>query len=85
MLDAVYIDMAAKRSIVGIQPKPTFYPLFKALENQKDNKIIVFWDTKGKKIEPSFNNGSSTVMVETGENCSLARTTLCCAWVFENG
>jgi site-specific DNA recombinase len=67
MLDAVYIDMASKRSIVGIQPKPTFYPLFKALENQADNKITVFWDKKGKKIEPPNKYDSSTVMVETGE------------------
>jgi len=28
MLEAVYIDLAASRSIVGIQPKPPFYPLF---------------------------------------------------------
>jgi len=41
-----------------------FYPLFNALENQTGNNITVF---HGKKIEPTINIGSSTVMVETGE------------------
>jgi DNA invertase Pin-like site-specific DNA recombinase len=65
MLEAVYVDLAASRSIVGIQPKPVFYPLFNALENQTGNNITVF---HGKKIEPTINIGSSTVMVETGES-----------------
>ena len=65
MLEAVYIDLAASRSIVGIQPKPVFYPLFNFLENQTENTISVFHD---KKIEPPSTVGSSTVMVETGES-----------------
>ncbi len=63
MLDAVYVDLAASRSIVGIQPKPVFYPLFNSLENQTGNAISVFHD---KKTEPNV-SGSGTVMVETGE------------------
>ncbi len=65
MLEAVYIDLAASRSIVGIQPKPVFYPLFNSLENQSGNTISVF---HGKKIEPTVEADSSTVMVETGES-----------------
>jgi DNA invertase Pin-like site-specific DNA recombinase len=30
MLEAVYVDLAASRSIVGIQPKPPFNPLFES-------------------------------------------------------
>ncbi len=65
MLEAVYIDLAASRSIVGIQPKPVFYPLFNSLENQTGNTILVF---HGNKIEPTSEGNSSTVMVETGES-----------------
>jgi hypothetical protein len=68
MLEAVYVDLAASRSIVGIQPRPAFYPIFNSLENQADNKIIVFYANNGKKIEPVSKTGSSTVMVETGES-----------------
>lgn len=42
MLEAVYVDLAASRSIVGIQPKPPFYPLFESLKCKPDNKVIVF-------------------------------------------
>ena len=42
MLEAVYVDLAASRSIVGIQPKPPFYPLFESLKRKPDNKVIVF-------------------------------------------
>ena len=73
MIEAVYIDLAASRSIVGIQPKPVFYPLFNSLENQSGNAISVFHD---KKLEPNMKPGSSTVMVETGETLSLPETIL---------
>jgi hypothetical protein len=65
---AVYVDLVASRSIVGIQPRPAFYPIFNALENQADNKIIVFCANNGKKIEPAGKTDSSTIMVETGES-----------------
>jgi hypothetical protein len=62
ILEAVYVDMVASRSIVGIQPKPSFYPIFDALKNQAGNKIIVF---TGSPVESTK---TSTVMVETGES-----------------
>jgi len=69
MLEAVYVDMAAMRSIVGIQPKPPFYPLFDSLENQPGNKVTVFRDSKRKKeTGPSLKLKPGTVMVETGES-----------------
>ncbi len=42
MLEAVYIDLAATRSIVGIQPKPAFYALFDSLTQKPDSKVTVF-------------------------------------------
>jgi hypothetical protein len=41
-LEAVYVDLAASRSVVGIQPKPALYPLFESLKQKPDNKVIVF-------------------------------------------
>ncbi len=67
MLDCVFVDLAASRSVVGVQPKPAFYPLFKSLQNQKDNKITVYYTENNKKIESPIKYDSSTVMVETGE------------------
>ena len=72
MLEAVFIDLAASRSVVGIQPKPVFYPIFKALQNHSENKITVFYGEKIKKIESLVKNNSSTVMVETGEGLRLS-------------
>jgi site-specific DNA recombinase len=74
MFEAVYLDLAASRSVVGIQPKPVFYPLFKSLQNQTENKITIFCNDNGKKIEPAFNTDSSTVMVETGETRTRPET-----------
>jgi site-specific DNA recombinase len=69
MLEAVCIDLAANRSIVGIQPKPPFYPLFESLKRNPDNKVITynpgeFYTEKetGSVLEPDFG------MVETGES-----------------
>ena len=62
VFEAVYVDMVASRSIVGIQPKPSFYPIFDALKNQAGNKIIVFTDRPVESLK------TSTVMVETGES-----------------
>jgi site-specific DNA recombinase len=69
MLEAVYIDLAASRSIVGIQPKPPFYPLFESLRQNPDNKVTVFSPGGAEKgtgsilgMEPDFK------LVETGES-----------------
>jgi hypothetical protein len=68
MLEAVYVDLAASRSIVGIQPKPAFYPLFRSLQNHAENQITVFFNDNKGKIESLLKQNSSTVMVETGES-----------------
>ena len=75
MLEAVYVDLAASRSIVGIQPKAPFYPLFESLKNQANNKIIVF------TAKPVDGSTTSTVMVETGESCSVRETRNIPIWV----
>jgi len=76
MLEAVYVDLAASRSIVGIQPKAPFYPLFESLKNQANNKIIVFTD------KPVDGSTTSTVMVETGENYCVPETRTIPQWVY---
>ena len=50
MLDAVYIDLIASRSIVGWLPKPAFYSLFESLRQKPDSKVIVF--NPGESGEP---------------------------------
>ena len=40
MVDAVFLDMWVNKSVVGIQPRPAFYPLFKAL--QQDGQVTIF-------------------------------------------
>ncbi len=42
MLEAVYVDLAATRSIVGIQPKAPFYPLFDSLKQIPGNRVTIF-------------------------------------------
>jgi len=67
MIEAVYIDLAASRSIVGIQPKPPFYPLFESLRQKPEAKITLFTPGSEKgstsEMEPEYFG-----MVETGEN-----------------
>ena len=75
MLEAVYVDLAASRSIVGIQPKAPFFPLFESLKNLADNKIIVFTS------KPVDGEKTSTVMVETGENITARETRNIPKWV----
>ncbi len=40
MTEAVYLDLWANKSVVGIQPKPVFYPVLKSL--QQNGKVIIF-------------------------------------------
>ena len=42
MLEAVYLDLVATKSVVGIVPKPAFYPLFESLLADADGKTRVF-------------------------------------------
>ena len=76
MLEAVYVDLAASRSIVGIQPKPAFYPLFRSLQNHAENQITVFFNDNKGKIESLLKQNSSTVKVETGEGRNLSYRTV---------
>jgi hypothetical protein len=69
MLEAVYVDLAVSHSVVGIQPKPPFYPLFEPLKHKPESKVTVFRPGEEEKItgsgmslEPDFK------LVETGEN-----------------
>ena len=64
MLETVYVDLVASRSIVGIQPRPVFYPLFESMENQSGRKITVFCSDGRTEIATKY----STVMVEAGES-----------------
>jgi len=75
MLEAVYVDLVGSRSIVGIQPKAPFYPLFESLKNQADKKIIVFTN------KPVDEAQISTVKVETGENQTARETRNVPEWV----
>jgi hypothetical protein len=67
MLDAVYLDLAQSRSVVGILPKSPFYPLFQSLKDDPEAKVKVFdpeQQDRGLHLEsPDENCG----MVETGE------------------
>lgn len=76
MLEAVYVDLAASRSIVGIQPKPPFYPLFEVSKQKSEAKATVQSGSdkiKGSTIEMEPENFG---LVETGESLSLPETTL---------
>ena len=42
MLEAVYVDLAVSRSVVGIQPKTPFYPLFESLKHKPESKVTLF-------------------------------------------
>jgi len=69
MLEAVYVDLAASRSIVGIQPKPQFYALFEALKQKTEAKVTLFNPGKDKAEDStSWMESENVGMVETGES-----------------
>jgi hypothetical protein len=70
MLEAAYVDLAASRSIVGIQPKPPFYPLFRSLLNHAENQITVFFNDNSEKIESLLKQNSRTGLVDGGGTAS---------------
>lgn len=60
MVEAVYLDLWANKSVVGIQPKTAFYPLFLAV--QQDQNVTVFDPNESEEmIKANF------CVVETGE------------------
>ena len=71
MLEAIYIDLIASRSIVELQPKPAFRALFELLRQNPESKVIAYApESFGEKITGSVlslecvkNSG----MVEAGE------------------
>ncbi len=75
MLDAVYIDLIASRSIVGWLPKPAFYSLFESLRQKPDSKVIVFNPEESgepgpedqKENAPKQSGREMVGLVETGE------------------
>ncbi len=70
MLEAVYVDLAASRSIVGIQPKAPFYPLFDSLKRNPENRVIIFrpGEVEQRKTGSSFEQEPDCGLVETGES-----------------
>lgn len=42
MLEAVYLDLAASKSVVGIVPKPPFYPLYESLLDESAGRVRVY-------------------------------------------
>ena len=41
MLDTVYIDVVSTKAVVGVVPKPAFYPLFAALHQRPEAGVYV--------------------------------------------
>ena len=70
MLEAVYVDLAASRSIVGIQPKGPFYPLFDSLKRVPENKVMIFrpGEVEQRKTGSSCDREPVCGLVETGES-----------------
>ncbi len=70
MLEAVYVDLAASRSVVGIQPKAPFYPLFDSLKQIPGNKVMIFrpGEVEQRKTGSSFEPEPDCGLVETGES-----------------
>ncbi len=79
MLDAVYIDLLANRTIAGLLTKPAFYTLFETLKQKSDSNVMVFNPgevaNRGllkQKGNAPFTLGREMVgLVETGEAWSL--------------
>lgn len=62
MLDAVYVDLLTSRRVVGILPKPTFYPLFETLKQRPESRVTLF-----KPDDETDYHHTMVGMVETGE------------------
>ena len=42
MLDPTYLDLVATKAVVGIVPKPPFYPLFESMLDEQGARVRVF-------------------------------------------
>ena len=76
MLDAVYVDLLATRSIVGLLPKPAFYSLLESLKQRPNSNVTVFnpleTDELGqgdqKENAPVTSGREMVGLVEAGES-----------------
>lgn len=59
ILEAIYVDIWATRSVVGIQPEPLFYPLFQLLKQDEDSKVIIF-DPNQLEKESALDSGNQS-------------------------
>jgi len=57
MLEAVYIDLVATKSVVGIVPKPPFYPLFETMPTGEEGGVRVFKPNPEDDDEPPDGHG----------------------------
>ena len=80
MLEAVYVDLAASRSIVGLQPKAPFYPLFDSLKQMPGNKVIIFrpGEVQERTTGSVLNTEPDFGLVETGETRSPSYQKVLC-------
>lgn len=69
----IYVDAKKYRTIVAIKPKPPFIPIFQVAVSKKESSIRII----NEPLETS-SKVPSVFLVETGENCSLARTRFDC-------
>ena len=67
MLDAVYFDTKATKSIVAVRPKPPFKPIFQVAASKEGSGIRI------TNEPPSV--GSSVFVVEAGESRTIPETT----------
>ena len=65
ILEAIYVDLLATRSVVGIQPKAPFYSVFEALK--KDYKVTIFDPNDKKETGSSLYQNPDLGLAETGE------------------
>ena len=66
MLEAVYVDLLATRSVVGIQPKAPFYALFEKMKTSSE--VTVFDPNDKKETGSSLTRNPDSGLVETGES-----------------
>ncbi|MFC2008026.1 hypothetical protein ACFLVB_05495 [Chloroflexota bacterium] len=69
MLDAVYVDAKKTKSVIAIQPKPPFKPVFQVAASRKGSDIRIL----NEPLE-----GSSVFLVETGESRTPPETRVLC-------
>jgi site-specific DNA recombinase len=67
VLDAVYFDTKATKSIVAVRPKPPFKPIFQVAASKEGSGIRII-------NEPYL--GSSVFLVEAGESRTIRETTM---------